>query len=123
METAWGALPEVWNAMADRYGLEYVYISEEPGNEVYVNTDTSGRFFTTRYMLDYFDIEDLELDSETEAKFGERLREICAETKYYDSFNEVMNDFKEFGFAVNQIEELNECLDRFNIRVYEFDSG
>ena len=123
METAWGALPEVWDSMASRYGLEYVYISEECGNEVYVNTDMSGRFFQTRYILDYFDVDDLNLDSETEAKYGVQLREIGSETKYYDSFDEVTNDFKCFGFAANQIEELNGCLERFSIRVYEFDSG
>ena|GEM_PF-6433852 len=57
METAWGPLPEVWDLMAEKYNLSYVYCSEECGCAVYVNTDSEGRFFSDRYILDYFVVE------------------------------------------------------------------
>jgi len=120
METAWAPLPEVWDLMAEKYELVYVYISEESGCEVYVNTDSEGRFFTTRYMLNYFDVEDLELDAGIMTEFGERLREIGGETTYYDSWDEVADDFKVFGFAVTDVDGLNERLNKFRIRVYEY---
>jgi len=122
METAWAPLPEVWDLMADKYELVYVYISEESGCEVYVNTDSEGRFFTTRYMLNYFDVDDLELDAGTMAEYGERLRKIGSETTYYDSWDEVLDDFKEFGFKADDVDGLNERLTQFGVRVYEYSS-
>ena len=76
METAWAPLPEVWDIMAKKYDLSYVYIAEECGCEVYVNTDATGKFFTTRYMINCFDVDDLGLDINTMAEYEERLRDI-----------------------------------------------
>ena len=120
METAWAPLPEVYSIMAKKYNLSYVYIAEEPGSEIYVNTDSEGRFFATRYMINSFDVECLGLDSEAEEKFGERLREIGTDTTYYDSFAEVLDKFEGFGFNVPDLESLNKCLEVFNIEVYEY---
>ena len=123
MHTAWSPLPEIWSLMAEKYSLSYVYISEESGCEIYVNTDIGGRFFTDRYIINCFDVTDLELDSETEADYGERLRKIGIDTKYYDSFDEVLKTFDGFGFDVRDFEELEGFLDRFGITVYEYSSG
>jgi hypothetical protein len=123
METAWGPLPEIWDLMAEKYALEYVYISEECGCSVYVNTDSAGRFFATRYLLDYFDVDDLELDSAVLQEYGERLREFGAETRHYDSFDEVLHDFAAFGFAADDVDELNQHLEKFNIMVHEYSAG
>ncbi|MCL2638447.1 MAG: hypothetical protein FWD48_08775 [Oscillospiraceae bacterium] len=120
METAWEPLPQVWDKMAEKYGLSYVYIAEEPGMGIYVNTDVEGRFFTDRYLLDYFEIEDLELDNDTLAEFGERLKALSEHTHYYDSFDEVMKDFKDFGFKADNLESLNKHLERFKLEVYEY---
>jgi hypothetical protein len=122
METAWGPLPEVWDKMAEKYGLAYVYISEECGMSVYVNTDVSGRFFCDRYLLDYFVVEDLGLSPYMLTKYGERLRELSGETTYYEDFDDVLNDFKSLGFRGDNLEDLNEYLGKFNLRVHEFDS-
>jgi hypothetical protein len=122
METAWGPLPEVWDKMAEKYGLSYVYTAEECGMAIYVNTDVDGRFFTDRYLLDYFEVKNLELDAETLAKYGERLKELSEETAYYDDFTDVLNDFKDFGFYATDIESLNKCLETFNIMVHEYSS-
>ena len=105
METAWAPLPEIWELIAQQYELSFVYISEEPGCEVYVNTD-DGRFFTTRYMINSFDVDYLELDAETLSEYGERLREIGSEPAYYDSLEKVLEDFKEFGFAATDLKAL-----------------
>jgi hypothetical protein len=122
MDTAWGPLPEVWDKMAEKYGLSYVYIAEECGMAVYVNTDVYGRFFTTRYLLDYFEVENLDISAELLSKYGEQLKELSEETTYYDDFDDVLNDFREFGFFGDNIEELNAYLELFNIKVHEFDS-
>jgi hypothetical protein len=120
MDTAWSPLPEVWDKIAETYGLSYVYISEECGCAVYVNTDVEGRFFSDRYLLDYFCVDDLRLDSNILAKYEEQLRKLEGETTYYDDFDDVLNDFKELGFCGDNIEDLNKHLEQFNIEVYEY---
>jgi len=122
METAWAPLPEIWDLMAEKYELSYVYIAEECGCEVYVNTDADGKFFTTRYVLNYFDVDDLELDDRTMAEYGERLRGLGGETTYFDSWKEVEVAFEDFGFTFTDIDGLNKRLDAFRIRVYEYSS-
>jgi hypothetical protein len=120
METAWAPLPEVWDLMAEKYELAYVYIAEEPGCAVYVNTDAAGRFFSTRYMINYFDVDDLGLDAGTMAEYGERLREIGGEAIYFDSFEKAVETFEGFGFVTDDVEELNKRLEWFGITVYEY---
>jgi hypothetical protein len=120
METAWSPIPEVWDVMAGKYGLRYVYVAEECGCEVYVNTDIYGRFFTERYIINCFDVCDLELPADVEAEYGDRLKEVGEETGYFDSFGDVMDTFKVFGVRAKNIEELNEFLQRFKIRVHEY---
>jgi len=52
-ETAWAPMDELWEAVISRYsGISYVYIAEEPGLEVYINTDVEGTFFTERYLFE-----------------------------------------------------------------------
>ena len=123
METAWGPIPELWEKLAEKYDLRYVYIAEECGGELYINTDSCGRFFTTRYILNYFDLDYLEIDSGLMSEYRERLKELSEETRYYDDFEEVLDDFKDFGFRVTNLEELNKCLEKFNLEVYEYSSG
>ena len=120
METAWGPLPEVCDLMAEKYELAYVYISEEPGCSVYVNTDGEGRFFSTRYMMHCFDVDDLGLDDREIAEYGERLREFEGETHYFDSWEDVADEFEGFGFNVADLENLNKKLDAFGLCVHEY---
>ena len=89
---------------------------------VYINTDVSKRFFSTEFMMHGFDVSDLELGVELEEMYGDRLKEIGMDNKYFDSFKEVLREFEEFGFHAGDIDELNQCLEKFNIRVYEYES-
>ena len=62
--TAWSPTTEMWDAILnkhfqDEYGdnlIDYVFISEEPRTEVYVNTDTDGTIFPERFLLEVGDI-------------------------------------------------------------------
>ena len=54
-EAAWEPVTALWEAVLATYnGVSFVYVAEEPGNTVYINTDTLGRFFPDRYLLDIF---------------------------------------------------------------------
>lgn len=100
METAWASLPEVWDLMAEKYNLSYVYISEECGCEVYVNTDSAGRWFSTRYVIQIYD-------------------DCDSETVYCDSFDEVL---EELDLEAKDMEDLKKRLAGRNICVYEYSS-
>jgi len=121
MQTAWEPLTEVWGLMADKYDLSYVYISEECGCEVYVNTDTTGMFFTTRYQLNYFEIEDLDINMDTLEEYHDLLQKICKETMYFDSWKEVVEIFTPLVFDFEDIDILNERLEVLGISVYRYD--
>ncbi len=55
----WYPKPEMWDAIIDKHftnvdggrELDYVFVAEEPGFEVYINTDTEGTIFPDRYVL------------------------------------------------------------------------
>lgn len=55
-ETAWEPQDDVVKDMLDCKEcseLAFVLLAEEGGNEIYINTDAAGRFFSERYVLDY----------------------------------------------------------------------
>lgn len=96
-ESAWSPNIEVFRKVVeDHYEDEitFVYCSEEPGFAVYINTDTTGRFFDDKYHLDY-----------------------CVNNKYvmeyYSCFKDVINvlkeDFPELEFSISDsIDEIND---------------
>ena len=52
-ETAWAPMDELWEAVVSRYkGVSFVYLSEESGMGIFVNTDCTGRFFPERFLLE-----------------------------------------------------------------------
>lgn len=63
-DTAWNPTTEMWDAILDKhfqdeYGdrlIDYVFISEEPGVGLYINTDTNRTFFPERFLLEVGDI-------------------------------------------------------------------
>lgn len=120
METAWVPLQEVWDLMAEKYGLFYVYIAEEPSCEIYVNTDIEGRFFATRYAVNFCDIDDLGLNVEMMSMFEERLQKIGSGMMYFDSFKALAVEFEKLSFSVADVVSLNKQLAIFNIKVYEY---
>ena len=52
-ETAWEPMVELWEAVTAKYrGVSFVYLAEESGLGIFINTDRSGRFYTERYRLE-----------------------------------------------------------------------
>lgn len=53
-ETAWKPLTYIWDRIiSDHYpSISYVYKAEEPGQLLYINTDTEGVYFPERYVID-----------------------------------------------------------------------
>lgn len=53
---AWMPHVELWDAIIEKHyknNISYVYRAEEPGGDIYINTDTTGITFPEKYVLDY----------------------------------------------------------------------
>ena len=101
MTTRWSPMVDGFNKLLSNYiSLKGVYCAEEPGCEIYVNTDTEGRFFSVKYCIyddddgsEYFDsdsefikymkdtykkdiplISDLKDDDDIKVKRGKSIR-------------------------------------------------
>lgn len=52
-ESAWSPMTELWEAIVEQYdGVSFVYIAEEAGNGIFINSDATGLFFCDRYVLE-----------------------------------------------------------------------
>jgi len=53
IETAWAPMVEIWEKIIEQHypKIKYVFISEETGFSVYINTDTEQEFYITRYRV------------------------------------------------------------------------
>ena len=57
-ETAWAPTDDLWEAVISQYkGVSFVYIAEEPGMGIFVNTDTEGIYFPCNYLLEIYSEE------------------------------------------------------------------
>lgn len=50
--TAWRPMPDMWDMILKKSypSVKYVYEAEEPGNLLFLNTDTEGLFFPDKYL-------------------------------------------------------------------------
>ena len=98
-ETAWSPHVEVFSKIIqERFEnqINFVHCSEEPGFEIYINTDTEGRFFADQYHLDF-------------CINGEYVME------YYSTFKEVIEVLRE---KIPEMEFSNhDSVDKINDRV------
>ena len=57
MTTRWAPMIAGFESLLKNYiSLEGVYMAEEPGMGIYVNTDVNGRYFSSRYYIDDWDV-------------------------------------------------------------------
>lgn len=97
-ESAWNPNVGVFTkVIADHYKdeINFVYCSEEPGFAIYVNSDTTGRFYEDRYHLDYC------------------INGNKYVMEYYASFEDVLKalkeDFPELEFSLcDSVDEIND---------------
>lgn len=111
-ETAWGPNIESWEQLLYDFfpNLSQVTLAEECGCGIYVNTDTEGKFFKDKYVLDccyqgenhyeYFE-SDKELVDYINEQFDQNFtnaRQIFEDKVFQESFNVEDEDF----FSLNE---------------------
>ena len=100
VESAWGPLDELWQLMAALCEVEVDYIAEEPGCEIYINTDVSGQYFSDRYIL---------FDENTGCDY------FANEKHFLEAFNELTGQ-DSHSFA--EAKKISKAID--DIAVFEF---
>jgi hypothetical protein len=109
VEDAWGPHEYPIENLCRKFGLQYVYCAEEPGCDVFVNTDISGKYYPQQYVLDdfneyyeYFDTEKELLNFVKEA-FGRNF-DSFEEVSHW-AYNGFTDDFPEAeGLSVHKFE-------------------
>ncbi|MDO4274133.1 MAG: hypothetical protein Q4D16_10715 [Eubacteriales bacterium] len=115
LETAWEPLYEAYGAIADAYGVTFVLKSVEPGEKLFINTDSSGSCFPERYIVCIY-------DEEMSAPSGTRVTEVIEDWEVYTSEAELLETFRKLGYIADTAEELNGMLDEDEIHIYEFEN-
>lgn len=106
--SAWRPMVEMYDWIADTYQLEYVICAEEPGDELYVNTDTEGIYYQERYYIS--------CDQDEE--------EFDFDFAYCVSLKQVVQFLKEINLPATEsmsLEELNQLHDE--VSIYEFSAS
>lgn len=114
-ETAWREMDE-WRKFIESYytTIKLLYITEEPGMEIYQTNDKDGIFFKDRYILDYgVGIEYFETIDQA-VEFIEELIGIKIEDKTVNGIQRIIDDFfvksneKDLYFSFHEFEEVDD---------------
>lgn len=114
-ETAWREMNE-WRKFIESYytTIKLLYVTEEPGMEIYKTNDKDGVFFKDRYILDYGeDIEYFETIDQV-VKFTEEFIGVKIEDKTVNGIQRTIDDFfvksneKDLYFSFHEFEEVDD---------------
>lgn len=92
IEEAYKPHIEVYNAIAETYNLKYYLLAEEPGNKIFINTDTEGKYFDEKYYFELFFENEQEIDTELFSKL-QKLNDI----RYFDNFDMFKKILEEYN--------------------------
>lgn len=112
-DAAWIPLFDAYAAIADIYSVEFVMLSIEPGEGIYYNTDTDGKFFPDRYMVS---IRDEELITPS----GEHITEKLEYDNPFALAEDILKCFQSLGYKAKSLEALKVLLEDSDIYIHEF---
>ncbi len=106
-EDAWGPNTEYLKEIIKKagYDLDLVYVAEEPGCGVYINTDTSGDYFPERYLIDFLVSQDI---PELGLKTGDELYE------YFENESTALSALARFGLYFRSMKEAKESFNEYS---------
>lgn len=99
-QTAWSPMIEGLDYILKPYGLYAYTIAEEPGEDVYVNTDETGEYLQDRYIFDAYD-EDSDnwiteyFDNESDAI--DYLRDYLKTTRKFSNYTEACEAVQKYN--------------------------
>jgi hypothetical protein len=93
---AWEPMINAYNKIADMYNLDFVIKAEEPGQEIYLNSDATGRYFSERYIFEFFG------ESYAFRTFLIRKLEKLTKQTYFSNFAEISKALYMYGIYNEQ---------------------
>lgn len=115
-ETAWREMDE-WRKFIESYytTIKILYVTEEPGMEIYKTNDKDAIFFKSKYVLDYTeDVEYFETIDQA-VEFIEELIGIKIEDKTVNGIQKAMDNYVEENedeedlfFSFHEFEEVDD---------------
>lgn len=116
LAAAWNPLLGVYKALAEHYGLLFVLQSEEPGEGIFINTDTTGRFLDTRYHILLYNEND-----PTGTSYEKLFRNQTDADFYFSTAKAVLAWFSLYGIRAANLDILMQRLnsDFVHLDVYD----
>jgi hypothetical protein len=96
IEEEWDPAIEVYEKIAEIYKLKFYLLAEEPDGEIFVNTDTEGKYFTEKYYFEFYNNNE-----EIENNLIRVLKELD-DIMYFDSFNEIHEYLKDYNINTEE---------------------
>jgi hypothetical protein len=104
----WVPMNELWEAVMAQYeGISFVYIAEECGERIYVNTDIEGIYFPEKYLLEICGDAPI-----PDGWYANQDKPLCLEIReYFNNFDDLRDYFiKLTGKEFDTVEELENYL-------------
>jgi len=123
-ESAYSPKINLWNKIISQYkGVSFVYRAEEPGWDLFINTDERGEFYPDRFLLSV-DCEDVTPTLPVFEGWGDNFFEKDDDApprievqEYFACFEALQSYFADFtGKRIASIEEMNSYFDGINER-------
>lgn len=116
VSAAWKPLFKAYQKLAEHYGLQFVMQSEEPGCNIFVNTDVYGRYLDTRFRILLY------LEEDASGTIYEKLWKGQTDTEFYFSSEEDLCAwFAGYGVLAQNLNDLTMMLDRDYILLTVYD--
>lgn len=115
LSTAWSPLYDAYRAVSSFYNVSFVCKSIEPEEDVYFNTDTTGRFFPEEYMITIHDEDEV-------TPLGRKVSEVLEDWAVYGSGQELLDSFQKLGYPASSVEELETLLSEQDIVIHAFEN-
>ena len=121
LESAWRPMPTGYKKIAELYNLKYVYLAEEPSEDLHINTDVTGRYFTTRYVLKDFQMDEIKEEIGDVSKYEAELKSLKDGEKYFDSLDELTAACEGFQIEFKTFADVKAFLNKFGISMFEYE--
>lgn len=114
-DSAWSPMYEAYLSLAEHFGVSFELQAEEPGSNVYINTDMNGTYLPTHYKACLAEHpEDGSLDALFAAADGDT-------DLYFESEEELLQWFKECGgISADSAQDLQNILTDGNVSIHKF---
>lgn len=99
-DTAWEPMINMWSLIIEEYypSISFVYVAEEPGCEIFINTDTEGKHYTDRFLLDL------------RIPLSKKGAKNIEERGYFESEEEVIKYINQlFNKTFSSVKEIEAC--------------